>query len=96
MRRLLISSDQRIRDCSETCVQPALIGSYSDSDRNDIDTTTALIKQNSAFAKCEQGEVFAHADVAAWMPLGSALTSKNIARKNSFATEFFDPAALSG
>ncbi len=73
--------------------QSALVG--FDWDWNDIDSSAALIEQNCAFAKCEQSEVFAHADVSAWMPLGPALTSKNVACKHSFATEFLDPAALS-
>ena len=63
--------------------------------RNDIHTASLLIKHHFTIAQCEQRVVATSANVSPGMPFGTALTSKNIARTNSFTAKFLDTATLS-
>src|SRR6478672_10590667 len=57
-------------------------------------TKLAVAERDLTGGKCKKGMVLAHADVAAGMPLGSALTHDDVAGEDSLSTELLHAEAL--
>ena len=62
----------------------------SSVDRLDIHTATFAVEVDGAVAQSVQRPVVTNTNVGAWVPLGSVLTSQNVASDNRFAAELLD------
>ena len=70
-------------------VRAALLGCVRNRcHRDELTVATFLTKLDFTFFQCEQRVVFAHADIVAWIPACAALTDDDVARNDSFTTEF--------
>ena len=62
--------------------------------RLNVDATTFLIEVHVAVYQCENRVVLAHANIAAWVPLGSDLTDQDVAWSHQLATKLLHAASL--
>jgi hypothetical protein len=67
----------------------ALIGQ-----RLDVDPTAFSIEVHVAIDQSENGVIGSHANIPAWMPLGSALANQDVAWTYEFATELLNSETL--
>lgn len=63
---------------------------------NNRAATAGFFKRHIAFRDGKNRVVFAHADIIARVPFGTALADNDIARNDMLATEFFDTKAATG
>jgi hypothetical protein len=62
--------------------------------RLDVDPTAFSIEVHIAIDQSEDGVIGSHANIAAWMPLSSALADQDVAWTYQFATEFLNSKTL--
>ena len=63
-------------------------------DWSNVDAATFLIEEDVAFDDGEDRVILAHADVAAWTPLGAALANDDVAGDDELAAVLLDAATL--
>ena len=62
--------------------------------RLDVDPTAFSIEVHVAIDQSEDGVIGSHANITAWMPLGSALADQDVAWTYEFATELLNSETL--
>ena len=78
-------------------VQGNLCGNADDFSRLDVDKTsvlTAILKLNNTADLCEEGVIFATADVCAGLERCSTLPDDDAAAEDSLSTEYLDAKPL--